>query len=138
MARRGGENRSDVASGYEALTNALATRAADATDAQRSQLRTWAERRLPEVLAERQAIVRFLANAAAAVPDLSDTLQTAAQGYDEVGGLGQQLRERILALTAPTAAGAATDQTWPEAAALARQMQEAEERALQQVASLAR
>ncbi|MCE5238021.1 tetratricopeptide repeat protein [bacterium] len=138
MARRAGENRSSVASGYEALTNALATRAADATDAQRSQLRTWAEHRLPEILAERQAIARFLANAAAAVPDLSETLQSAAQGYGEVAGLGQQLRERVLALTAPTAAEAAADQAWPEAAALARQMQEAEERALQQVASLAR
>ncbi len=127
-----------MASGYEALTNALATRAAEGTDAQRSQLLTWAERRLPEVLAERQAIARFLANAAAAVPDLSDTLQTAAQGYDEVAGLGQQLRERVLALTAPAAAEAAADQAWPEAAALARQMQEAEERAVQQVASLAR
>ena len=139
MARRAGEGRAAVTGGYGALTDCLATRAAETDDARRGQLHTWADRRLPEIVAERQAIARFLTEAAPAAPDLREPLESAAQAYEEAAGLGRQLRETLTALTAPAAgAASAAEKTWPEAALLARQMQEAEERALQQIAALGR
>lgn len=139
MARQAGEHRAAVASGYDSLTGDLANRSPEADAGQRQRLRAWAERRLPEILDERAAIARFLRGAANAAPDLREPLEDAAQGYEGTVALGRQLRDSIMALTAPAqGAEPPVEQTWPEAASLARQLQETEERALQQVASLAR
>ncbi|MBU0606882.1 MAG: tetratricopeptide repeat protein [Armatimonadetes bacterium] len=139
MARRAAEHRAGVASGYAALTDTLGSRAPEADEAQRRQLRDWADRRLPEIMAERLAIAGFLRSEAKAVPDAREALESAAQEYGNVAALGRQLREMLVALTAPAqGAEPPAEQTWPEAVTLVRQMQEAEERGLQQVAALGR
>lgn len=138
-ARRAAEARSATLASYEALSECLSTQESQADGAGLPQLRTWAERRLPPSLAERTAIAGFLRQAAQGAPEERDSLEQAAQAYEEAVRLGEQLRQTVMSLTTPAqGAEPPPEQTWPEAADTARQMQHAEERALQQLAGMAR
>jgi tetratricopeptide (TPR) repeat protein len=139
MARRAAEHRSSVNSGYGALAEYVAARSSDTEGGPRQHLRAWADRRLPEIMAERLAIAGVLREMAGAAPGLSGALEGAAGGYEAVAGLGRELREKLMGLTAAAPDGEAAAETgWTEAAGLVRQMHETEEQALQQVAAAGR
>jgi outer membrane protein assembly factor BamD (BamD/ComL family) len=138
-AGRAAEARKATRASYEALVGYLSGAAGQADAAGLKGLRAWAERSLVDSVEERLAIAAFLRQAAQETGEGREALEQAAQGYEEAARLGQQLRQTLLSLTAPAqGAEPPPEQTWPEAAETARQMQRAEEGALQALAGVAR
>lgn len=138
VGHRAAECRGGVSAGYDRLSEHLAGRPGSTNEQSRRNLREWAERRLAEVLAERLAVARFLRQNAGAAAQAGPA-EEAALAYESCVRTGQQLRRMVLELTAPAeGAESPAEATWPEAADLARQMAAAEDRALQQLAALAR
>lgn len=137
-ARHALEARAGISAGYQALSEHLSARAAGTDADQLRRLHTWADQRLPEVLAERMAIANWLKQAVSASPGKREALTSAAASYEEVVRAGQQLRQTVVDLTRPSGgAEPPADATWADAADLARRMQSSEERALQQLDGVA-
>ncbi len=137
LGQKAANQRLQIMQGYERLIDFLARHIADAPEAQRQQLRQWAQTSLTELLAERMALARFCHDRAPSGAFTSN-LEQAGQAYEQAVRLGKELQRVIMSLTQPVrGAEPPAEFTWPEAVDLARQMKEAEDRALQQIAALA-
>jgi len=137
LGQKAANQRLQIMEGYERLIDFLASRVAEAPEERGQQLRQWAQTSLTELLAERMALARFCRERTPS-ESFAGALEQAGQAYVQAVRLGQELQRVILALTQPArGAEPPAEFTWPEAADLARQMKDAEERALQQLASLA-